>query len=137
MDPFLEQLVWDRAAECCEYCLIPYSADELPFHIDHILARQHGGKTVAANLALACYACNLHKGPNIAGRDPETGKIVPLFHPRRQRWNRHFRWKNAQLVGKTPFGRVTIVTLAINLPHRIELREALMLEGRFPPRSSE
>jgi hypothetical protein len=41
------------------------------------------------------------------------------------------------LIGKTPFGRATIVTLGINLPHRIELRETLMSEGRFPPTSSQ
>ena len=137
MNPFLEQFVWDRAAGCCEYCLFPYLDDELPFHIDHIIAQQHGGKTIAANLALACYACNLHKGPNIAGRDPRTGKIVCLFHPRRHKWNRHFEWRNAHLIGRTPFGRATIVTLGINLPHRIELRETLICEGRFPPTSSQ
>jgi len=37
------------------------------------------------NLALACLHCNQHKGPNIAGRNPETGEIVELFHPRQDR----------------------------------------------------
>jgi len=90
MDPHLERLVWNRAGGCCEYCRVPYWADELTFHIDHIIAEQHRGKTVAGNLALACYSCNLHKGPNIAGRDPKTG-IVRLFHPRRHEWKSPFR----------------------------------------------
>ena len=59
------RLVCERAGDRCEYCLIPQIADDLPFHIDHIMAQQHGGETIAANLALACYACNLHKGPNL------------------------------------------------------------------------
>jgi len=128
----LERLVWKRARGSCEYCLIPHSADDLPYHIDHIIAQQHGGETVAANLALACYACNLHKGPNLAGRDPQTGNIVRLFHPRRQKWTRHFRWVGPVLVGRTTTGRATIVTLGINRSHRIELREGLIAEGEFP-----
>jgi 5-methylcytosine-specific restriction endonuclease McrA len=68
MDASLERLVWERAADRCEYCQTPQQADVLPFHIDHIIARQHGGETAAGDLALACYACNLHKGANLSGR---------------------------------------------------------------------
>ncbi len=132
MNAALERLVWERAGHRCEYCQVPQSADDLPFHIDHIIARQHGGLTNEANLALACYADNLHKGPNLAGRDPKTGKIVRLFHPRRHQWDRHFRWKGAVLVGRTAIGRATIATLGINLPHRVEFREVLIAEGGFP-----
>ncbi|HEV2948061.1 MAG TPA: HNH endonuclease signature motif containing protein [Gemmataceae bacterium] len=135
MDRTLEQLIWDRAAGCCEYCLIPNWADDLPFHIDHVIARQHGGKTIGSNLALACYACNLHKGPNIAGRDPKSGRTVRLFHPRLHKWKYHFKWRGGFLVGRTPLGRATIVTLGINLAHRLELRELLMFEGQFPRQS--
>jgi hypothetical protein len=133
MNAFLEQLVWKRAHHRCEYCLIPQSADELPCHIDHVIARQHGGETEPWNLALACFTCNLHKGPNLSGRDPRTRKAVPLFNPRQHKWNWHFRWNGAILVGRTAIGRATVLTRAINLPHRVELREALMAEGVFPP----
>jgi hypothetical protein len=44
---------------------------------------QHGGGDDADNLALACPDCNLRKGPNLTGIDPETGAVVRLFHPRR------------------------------------------------------
>jgi hypothetical protein len=132
MDAFLKRLVWARAGFRCEYCLIPQSADELTCHIDHVIAEQHGGQTVASNLALVCYACNLHKGPNLAGRDPRTRKIVRLFHPRRHKWERHFKWRGSVLVGRTAVGRATIATLGINLPHRVELREMLITEGVFP-----
>jgi hypothetical protein len=113
--------------------LVPQQADALPFHIDHIIAQQHGGESVAGNLALACYACNLHKGPNLAGRDPRTLKVVRLFDPRRHPWHRHFRWDGPVLMGRTAIGRATVVTLGINRPHRVELRQFLIGEGTFPP----
>ena len=84
------------------------------FHIDHIIARQHGCATDADNLALACLHCNRDKGPNIAGRRPTTGAIVRLFHPRSDRWNDHFDWKGAVLSAKTDVGLVTIQAPAMN-----------------------
>lgn len=86
----LERLVWRRAQHICEYCQMPQELDELPFQIDHIIALKHSGSTTARNLALACFSCNNHKGPNIAGRDPLTGRIVRLVHPRRHKWAKDF-----------------------------------------------
>ncbi len=80
-----------------------------------------------------CVFCNRHKGPNVAGVDPTTKRIVPLFHPRRHKWSRHFRWDGAVLVGRTPTGRATVIALKINLDHRIDLRQGLIDEGVFPP----
>jgi len=132
MDASLERLVRQRAEGVCEYCRMPQEWDTLPFHIDHIIAVQHRGKDFASNLALACYACNLHKGPNVAGIDPTTHKLVKLFHPRRHRWARHFRWNGPILEGRTAIGRVTVDVLAINLEHRVNLRALLMDLGVFP-----
>jgi hypothetical protein len=129
----LERLVWRRAQRICECCLMPQDYDVLPFQIDHILALKHGGLTLARNLALACFFCNNRKGPNIAGRDPLTGRIVRLFHPRRDEWPQHFQWDGPRLVGITPIGRATIAVLEINLPNRIALRQSLIEEGVFPP----
>jgi hypothetical protein len=133
VDAALVRHVWQRAQRRCEYCQLYQDHDELAFEVDHVIARKHGGATRAHNLALACFFCNAHKGPNIAGRDPATGKLTPLFNPRRHRWARHFRWKRATLVGRTPIGRTTVAVLYINDPFRIELREGLVLEGLFPP----
>ena len=47
MNPALEQLVWRRADARCEYCRLPQAASPLPHAIDHIIARQHHGRTVA------------------------------------------------------------------------------------------
>jgi 5-methylcytosine-specific restriction endonuclease McrA len=41
---------------------MPQAFDPLGCQIDHIIAIQHSGPTVESNLALACYACNRHKG---------------------------------------------------------------------------
>jgi hypothetical protein len=72
MNVSLAEFVRERAHQCCEYCRMPQFYDELPFEFDHVVAEQHGGKTVASNLALACFADNHHKGPNLAGIDPKT-----------------------------------------------------------------
>ena len=133
MEQSLLQQVWQRALSTCEYCRMPQQHDLLTFQVDHIIARKHHGTDELENLALACYACNNHKGPNIAGLDSETGAVVRLFHPRQDLWRDHFRWQDAVLVGHTSIGRVTIDVLAINLPHRPRLRQMLILEGVFPP----
>ncbi len=127
----LERLVRRRALGCCEYCGLPEQYSSAPFQMDHIIAEQHSGPTVPSNLALACYACNHHKGPNLGGVDPRTGAKTWLFHPRRHKWSRHFAWDGAVLKGRTPIGRTTIAVLAINAPHRIAQRAALLAEGVF------
>lgn len=111
---------------------MPQEYDDLLFQIDHIIARNHGGPTEQTNLALACLPCNKFKGTNVAGIDPQTEKIVRLFHPRRHAWKRHFRWEGPRLVGRTPIGRTTIAVLRINLIERIALRALLIEEGVFP-----
>jgi len=133
MEQALVSRVWQRADSICEYCRMPQRWDLLTFQIDHIIARKHHGTDAFANLALACFACNNHKGPNIAGVDPDTKAVVRLFHPRQDQWTDHFEWHGAILVGRTPIGRVTIDALAINLPHRVRLRQMLIREGIFPP----
>jgi len=112
-------------------------AFRLRFPIDHVIARQHGGKTIASNLALACVQCNLRKGPNIAGIDPFRKQIVPLFHPRRDHWDAHFRLRGARIIGVSPIGRATIRVLGINEPDSLALRRSLISEGLYPPRLAQ
>jgi hypothetical protein len=133
MDRTLEELIWQRARSHCEYCQMAQEFDRIPFEIDHIIALVHGGPTRAGNLALACFLCNSYKGPNLAGIDSHTRRIVPLFHPRRHKWGRHFRWNGPVLEGRTPTGRATVTVLKINLPHRVAHRAALIDEGTFGP----
>jgi hypothetical protein len=118
----------------CEYCRL-HEADQplFPFHIEHIVAKKHHGDDDLNNLAWSCHECNLAKSSNLSGRDPLTARVVVLFHPRRQKWGRHFAWERAVLTGLTPCGRATIDVLNINAPHRIELRELLIrVAGVYP-----
>jgi hypothetical protein len=125
----LVQEIWRRAGNRCEYCRIPHPRYRLPFQIDHIIARQHGGPTSIENLALACLHCNRFKGPNIAGLDPESGELIRLFHPRSDLWVGHFRFKGARIIGATAIGRATVQVLAMNAPDLLLVRIELIREG--------
>lgn len=118
-----------RAGHRCEYCLIPQALFRRPFHIEHIIAKQHGGTTDLDNLALACWQCNLKKGPNLTGIDPESGEVTRLFHPRNDTWTEHFAFREAksgriEILGLTPVGRATARLLDMNE----ELRQVLRYE---------
>jgi hypothetical protein len=74
-----------------------------------------------------------YKDSDLAGIDPHTGKLTPLFNPRRHKWMHHFDWNSPLLRSNTRIGRVTVAVLHINDSFRIELREELIGEGLFPP----
>jgi hypothetical protein len=134
IDAATRNLVWQRAEQRCEYCRLHQDDDPLlVFHVEHIIARQHGGTDLPGNLALCCHQDNRHKGPNLTGIDPITKKLTRLFNPRRHKWSRHFRWDGPMLVGRTAIGRTTVAVLGMNLRHRVILREALIAVDRFPP----
>jgi hypothetical protein len=123
MDAATRMFVVRRADNCCEYCSIPQSASPfLTFHVEHIIARQHGGSDDATNLALACPDCNRFKGPNISTIDPESGVPVPIFHPRRDTWSEHFEVIGDLVAGLTSIGRATVRLLRMNDDERIEVR---------------
>jgi hypothetical protein len=94
----------------------------LQYHIEHIVAKQHGGPDDSDNLCLSCHYCNLHKGPNLTAIDPETGRIVRLFDPRSQLWNEHFMIRGTMVIGLSECGRATVRLLQINNASRVELR---------------
>ena len=135
MNPALVDLVYARAGWMCEYCRLPAILSGVRFEIEHIIPRQHGGRTVEGNLALACLHCNKFKGPNLSGIDgpPSRLKIVRLFHPRLHRWPYHLRWDGPYLVGRTAIGRVTVKVLAMTDEHRVGLRRMLIAAGWGPP----
>lgn len=93
IDSLTREQVLQRAGRRCEYCLLHEDDDPLfTFHIEHIIAKQHGGTDALSNLALACHQDNLRKGPNLTGIDPVTRQLVRLFNPRRHNGSKHFRW---------------------------------------------
>jgi 5-methylcytosine-specific restriction endonuclease McrA len=121
----IRALVRERAGNRCEYCGLHQDDSPLAaLHVEHIIPRQHGGTDDVSNLALACMDCNLHKGPNLTGIDPETGKVTALYHPRCQRWEDHFEWNGARLSGRTGTGRATIRVLNMNSEDQLALRSS-------------
>ena len=100
----LRALVRSRAGSCCEYCGISERFTLAEHEIDHVIAVKHGGETLAENLALCCAVCNRFKGSDIASVDPESGQITPLFHPRRDCWDDHYRVQDGVIVALTQLG---------------------------------
>ena len=126
MDAATRSMVRQRAGNRCEYCgILQEQMSTAAFHVDHIIPKQHGGSDDPSNLALACYHCNLRKGPNLTGIDPDTGSLVPLFHPRQERWEAHFALRETHIVGLTPTGRTTVRVLQMNAVDRVQLRATL------------
>jgi hypothetical protein len=124
-----------QAKYCCEYCRSQEKYAMQSFSTEHIIPRSKGGKTVKSNLAYSCQGCNAHKYNKIEEYDKVTGKIAPIFNPRKQRWIEHFKWSNdfSLIIGMTPTGRVTINTLKINRNGLVNLRKILYATGEHPP----
>jgi hypothetical protein len=127
MDTRIAEEVRRRAQYGCEYCQVTQSAYLNPFQIDHIIARKHGGGSEINNLALSCFHCNLHKGPNVAGVDPDTRAISRLFHPRTDRWDDHFIMTGSGVIAATTaVGRATLAVLNMNDPDAVAVRAMLI-----------
>jgi len=123
MDSTTRDSTRQRAGDRCEYCRLPQSATPLlGFHIEHIVARQHGGNDDLSNLALACDRCNAYKGPNLTSIDEGSGDVTPLFHPRTDRWDEHFAIEDGFITGLTPTGKATVRLLNMNANRRVQLR---------------
>lgn len=127
MDQRTRSQVVERAGRRCEYCRLPEALSYYPFHVEHIVAVKHGGSDELANLALACRNCNLHKGPNLSGVDPDTEEVVTLYDPRTNAWSDHFAFRGYFIEGKTSKGRATVRVLAVNEEDQLAIREAIGL----------
>lgn len=123
IDAATKTMIRERAGQRCEYCHLPQeSLPAMAFHVEHVIPKQHHGGDQPENLALACDRCNFYKGPNLSAIDPESGDIVPLFNPRKDRWMEHFRLEAFRIVGATPTGRATTRLFHMNAAARVELR---------------
>jgi hypothetical protein len=100
----LRRQVQERAQGRCEYCLIHESDMYYPHEAD------------------------------LASVDPTSKKVVFLFHPREQRWNRHFRLNGGLIEGITSSGRATVALLHLNDPERVAYRLGLVDIGHYPAR---
>ena len=132
MDTATRRSVRQRAQDRCEYCRLPQAAQPfISFHVEHIIARKHGGSDELDNLCVACERCNSFKGPNLSGVDPDTGNIERLFDPRQQSWDEHFRLLGPLIVGITAVGRTTVALLKMNEGQRVHLRADLIAKGEY------
>ena len=131
----LRKAVSLRARYLCEYCRSQEAYSPDAFSCEHIFPRSRGGTTTLDNLALACQGCNGHKGKRIQAPDPETGEVTLLFHPRQQKWRGHFAWNEdtTHILGLTPTGRATLITLKMNRDRLLNLRLVLHQVGQHPP----
>jgi hypothetical protein len=133
MDAATRDLVRRRAGDRCEYCRMPQEATPfIPFHVEHIIARQHLERVDddLTGLAYACDRCNAYKGPNLSSIDPETGDKVDVFNPRTDAWSDHFDLSEGKIVGLSAVGRATARLLNMNHPRRVELRLQRLDEGK-------
>src|SRR5207244_13326798 len=112
--------------------LLPHQTAASPQKPEHTLPAQHRVRPDETNLAWTCLACNRHKGTDVASIHEDTGRVVRLFHPRRDRWTRHFRLPGALLVGRTAVGRVTVQLLQFNRRDRVRMRQTLIAAGYYP-----
>jgi 5-methylcytosine-specific restriction endonuclease McrA len=110
------QTVRERANYLCEYCHSPERLSANRFTVDHLTPKSLSGSDDLNNLALACRRCNERRYNFVAGIDPETKEIVPIFNPRQQNWKEHFVWTdNGMMIeGITAVGRATCVRLDLN-----------------------
>jgi HNH endonuclease len=120
----VRRLVRQRSGERCEYCDLPQSSFPLvSFHVEHVVAKQHGGSDDLDNLCLSCHWCNLFKGPNLSSL--VEGKLTRLFNPRTDGWSEHFSAADGRILGLTEIGLATVNLLNMNDPDRVELRRLI------------
>jgi 5-methylcytosine-specific restriction endonuclease McrA len=133
--PQQRRAVIERAQGRCEYCCsqVIFSTDS--FSVEHIIPREKGGETVLDNLALSCQGCNNAKYTKIEAKDLVSKQVVPLFHPRKQKWSDHFIWNYdyTHIEGITPTGRATVTALKLNRTGLVNLRAVLYYAKKHPP----
>lgn len=131
----LRRQVEERDAHRCSYCQTAEENCGLRMHIDHIIPETKQGTTRLDNLCLACFTCNVYKGDQQTGIDPLTGTEFALFHPIQESWTDHFVWDESgtMILGITPQGRATVVTLQMNNLTVVQARRRWVSAGWHPP----
>jgi 5-methylcytosine-specific restriction endonuclease McrA len=132
MNSLYDQIA-DRAQHRCEYCRAPEQAFNFRFDVEHIIPKSRKGNDTAANLALSCRSCNLHKSNRTIAIDPETKYETNLFNLRQDSWTDHFQAiPNYEIIGKTVIGRATVVCLNMNHSSQIFARQLWVEWHLFP-----
>jgi len=131
----LQRQIREEAGNRCGYCLSPQHLVLGPLEIEHLHPRSKGGTEQQSNLWLACRMCNNFKAAQISTNDPQTGKTVSLFNPRRDDWSQHFHWSEdgVRILGNTACGRATIIALQLNNIVATTVRQNWVRAGWHPP----
>jgi hypothetical protein len=118
------------------YCRTDQRISSAQMHIEHLFPVAKGGSSDEDNLWLACARCNTCKGDKTHTIDPLTNEEVPLFNPRKQVSVDHFTWSEdgTQIIGLTPIGRATVVTLRLDDPAVVLSRRLWGSAGWHPPK---
>jgi len=132
----IRQNVKLRAKGYCEYC---FSKEEFcpdPFSIEHIIPLAKEGTNQINNLAHSCQGCNNLKYTTTELLDTVTGEFFPIYNPRKDAWNRHFKWSEnfLKIIGISPIGRVTVELLKLNRKGVTNLRRAMRALNEHPPK---
>jgi hypothetical protein len=131
----LRQAVRERARGLGEYCHSQTDVTGHEFTVDHIFPESRGGSDAFGNLCFCCSECNTSKQARVEATDPRTARVVPLFHPRLDHWDQHFRWSptSTRLIGRTAIGRATIAALRLNRSVLVRSRKIWVQYGLHPP----
>lgn len=135
----LREEIAARSHGLCEYCRCPELLTAGIFSLDHIIPRSKSGSDGLENRAFCCQPCNNIKYNKVVGKDPVTGELVSLYHPRQQRWSDHFKWSEdfLRLEGLTATGRATICLMRLNREKLVAIRSLLRQVGEHPPPQEE
>lgn len=126
------QLVFERAFYLCEYCLLHETDSWTTHQIEHIISQKHFGDHSPANLACACYFCNRLKGSDLSTVLLPDLEVIRLYRPRSDRWLDHFQLSGNLILPQSKIGEATIKVLRLNSSERLEERDFLLADDRFP-----
>jgi HNH endonuclease len=132
----LQEKIRFQAKNRCGYCWLPQNLNPTLLEIEHLQPIANGGTDEEENLWLACRECNSHKSAKTHGFDEKSGKRIKLFNPRKQNWNRHFKFSEdkTEIIGKTACGRATVEALKLNNEILVSVRRLWVEFDLFPPK---
>jgi D-arabinose 1-dehydrogenase-like Zn-dependent alcohol dehydrogenase len=135
VSPSIREFVRSRAKTRCEYCQTAQEISGAQMHIEHIIPLSQSGTSEKENLCLSCAWCNSHKWVKSEAVDPLTDEMIPLYNPRTQEWQEHFRWSNdgVTIIGITAIGRATVDVLKMNNEYIVTARRHWVEAGWHPP----
>ncbi len=120
----------------CEYCKSRDDFSTRFFEFDHIIQISKNGSNAFENITRSFRLCNRNKSDKGSVLDIITNQKYPLFNPRKYNWDKHFKWNDyfTKMIALTPIGRVTVLTLGLNRNSLLNIRKALILLKKHPPK---